>query len=137
MMKINFLSSNIKNLKLFHFRTISKYCFSSSNKNDFFHLMEDPTKPKFSKNLNKNPEHPSEEENLTNLIKDLRSFKDSNHIEKPKIIQKDDIIFISNLDEQFKSLKLGEIIQINNKSLAQCISLKENLVTCILLNRDK
>jgi hypothetical protein len=136
MMKKKLISSYIECSKLYKFRTVSNFFFSSSGKKDFFHFIEDPTKPKFSKNLN-NLALPSEEENLTNLLKDLRSSKDNSQIEKPKILQKDDIIFISNLDDSFSEIKVGQIIQINNKSIAQCISIKDNLVTCILLNKEK
>jgi hypothetical protein len=87
------------------------------------------TMVKNSKILIRN-ELPTEEESLDILLKEMRKTDSKQIISK----QKDDIIFISGEEQNYQS---GQFYMLNDKYLSQCVSIKENLMTFLLLERIK
>lgn len=92
---------------------------------------DEKNKPNFVKISNNMP---NEEENLAALLNEMKVAEQSKI--KNYIIQKNDILFISNLDENL-NIKLGSFIEINDEFNAQCLSIKENVASFLLLNRHK
>ena len=87
-----------------------------------------------------NMKFPTEEENLSNLLKEMN--QDKNDITNKNLnnvinyIQKGNILFISDFNENSKinKLKLGQFILINKKIQAQCVSIREKMVTFLMIN---
>jgi hypothetical protein len=104
--------------------------FTNLLKNKSFYYINRFHNTKLNK-LIKN-ELPKDEENLDLLLKEMNRGETSSNI---SFNQKDDIIHISS--EKFEKIKLGECIKFNNKHFAQCVAIKENLVTLMLMDRLK
>jgi hypothetical protein len=92
---------------------------------------------------NKNEKFPTEDENIANLINELMTPKSENESNistmQNYVIQKDDVVFISNFSNHkiLSKIKLGEFIEIDGKFFAQCITIKENLLIFIQLQKHK
>jgi hypothetical protein len=123
--KLNLIKNNNLSSKIFY----SKFAFSSFI-NPF--TKEEKSKSNFLKISNNVP---NEEENMAALLNEMKVAEQSKIINY--IIQKNDILFISNLDENLQKIKLGSFIEINNEFNAQCLSIKENVASFLLLNRHK
>jgi hypothetical protein len=103
------ISNILKNSKM------SKYAFTTIFRN--------------SKLLLKN-ELPTEEESIDILMKEMNKTDSNQIISK----QKDDILFISGENINYNA---GQFYTLNQKYLSQCVSIKENLITFLLLERIK
>jgi hypothetical protein len=113
-------------------RNIPKKLSSSSNpfSND------DKSKSKFTKvSSGQNSNIPLEEENLANLLNEMTLQKSTDN--QNLIVQKNEILFIAKPDEMMKKVKLGQFIKLNETCLAQCISIKDSLLTFLALNKQK
>jgi hypothetical protein len=147
MKKINFFKNNFL-AKSNSF--INPYSMSKFIKNPFkcFKNSTNTNKIKISNNF------PTDEENLGNLIKELDGrLINNNKIPKNEtkeemdnyntltnyVVQKDDIINISNFQDEpiLANIKMGQFIIINNSICAQCISIKNNLLTFLLANKTR
>ena len=126
---------NLKGLyrnNMFSFNKNNYYSFST--KTELF-FNDEKNKSKFNKMSSRDntANIPTEEENMANLLNEMKSIETSqNH---NVLIQKNDILFFSNLDDNFKKFKLGQFIIINETLHAQCISIKDNLATFLLVNQ--
>lgn len=92
---------------------------------------------------NKIDKFANDEENIANLINEMTNTKNNSESNlsnyKNYLIQKDDVIFISNYSHNniLSDIKLGQFLVFDKKYHAQCIAIKENLLIFILLNRQK
>jgi hypothetical protein len=77
---------------------------------------------------------PKEEENLDILLREMNNAMKPNSL-NGMINQKDDIVHINA--NAYSTARLGEYIIFNNKYVAQCVAIKENLITLMLLDRIK
>jgi hypothetical protein len=126
---------NIQSLKYLtnkHSCFISKHF--SSDINPFSN--NEKSKSKFTKVSNQTLSNlPLEEENLANLLSDMKTLESKAY--QNHLVQKNEILFFANPDESMREVKLGQFIRINNTTLAQCFSIKDNLYTFLALNKQK
>ncbi len=120
--KLNYYAI-INKLKLFYSKMLRILKFSKINKFAFTKTIRN------SKMIMKN-ELPTEEESIDILLKEMNKNDSKQIISK----QKDDVVFISGEQNNYIS---GQFYMINNKHLSQCVSIKENLITFLLLERIK
>jgi hypothetical protein len=99
--------------KNFKYSKINKFTFTTIVKN--------------SKILMRN-ELPTEEETIDILLKEMNKTDSKQIISK----QKDDIIFVSGEEQNYRT---GQFYMLNDRHLSQCVSIKENLMTFLLLER--
>jgi hypothetical protein len=111
------IANLLKNKNLYQ---TSRYLFTSGGKINKFKLTN---------------ELPKEEENLEILLRDMNIDSNRSGVLNSMMNQKDDIVHISK--DAIGSAKLGQYMIFNNKHIAQCVSIKDNLVTLMLLNRVK
>ena len=126
-LKIKNYFSQIKNI------SILKYFSDSSKEN------KQKTKNTLNKKINLNEnKFPKPEENISNLLNEMEKETNKNNYNS-NIIQKEEILFINNLNniEAMNDLKLGELILINNQYPAKCLSLGNKINTFALIDRIK
>jgi len=121
---------------------ITSFVKKSKSLKNFSTFKPSHTFTNMKSNLNKG-KFPKEEENIANLIKEMMTQKSENQSTVSNlenyIIQKDDIVFISNFskDKILSNVKLGQFLVFNEIFIAQCIAIKENLLIFIQLNKNK
>ncbi len=135
---INFTLNTIQRIK---YLTLKQFLFINKNPKHFFSEINpfsnnEKSKSKFTKVSSQSTSNiPLEEENLVNLLSDLKTLQSNDN--QNYLVQKNEILFIANPDESMKKVKLGQFIKINNTIKAQCFSIKENLYTFLSLNKQK
>jgi hypothetical protein len=72
-----------------------------------------------------------EDENLSSLLDHLQIGPKTNYT----FLQKDEALFINSQNTLLENIKLGDLISINDKYIAQCHAIKENLVTFVLIDK--
>lgn len=77
----------------------------------------------------------NEEETIVRMIEEIRGEGETQSV----AFQRHDVIFIANNGhfKQFDRLKLGQLVHLNKITLAQCISIKEKVVTFMLASRER
>jgi hypothetical protein len=97
-------------------------CFSTRNST---------TPPVLNKFVKIDKNLPTEEENLDLLLNEMRSEKIET-ASNLNYIQKGGVVFLSS--DLVNKIKLGEFLKINKNIFAQCVSIKENLITLFIIN---
>jgi hypothetical protein len=97
-----------------------------------FTRMTTPTKP--VKIVTDNG-FPSEEESLASLINELAERREVSEV--INVFQRDEIVFVSNFkqNELLSSIGLGQFVRLNRVVNAQCVGVKENLITFMVNKR--
>ena len=121
---------------------ISKFLKNTKFINRFYSTFKPSHNYTHIKTINSNDKFPSEEENIGNLLNELsnpkKDVKMNTSIYENYLIQKDNVIFISNFsnNQTLIDIKLGQFIVINLKCIAQCTAIKENLLIFTQLNKQ-
>jgi len=110
----------------------SKVSFDFGNTNIHY-------KNKFVKNsagLNIEKTFPTEEEHFTTLLNEMRNSEtliNTNISDVINFTQKGSILFISETNI-LKNISLGQFIEIKKSILAQCVSIRTNITTFLIVN---
>jgi hypothetical protein len=117
------LTRHFKSQNIVYAPINKSYSIKNINKNNTIHKIETNLNSKFLR----------DDENISSLLQEMEGTTSDFYSFK----QKDEVLLIQTGSKDIKGIAQGDFIQINNKYHAQCISIKENLLSFILLEKYK